>query len=125
VVLGPLFPALWWWRPGFLSPTQSYCSSLDGGDDDTVPLDGGHVGHTGKVINAVADDDEDKLGYSSLAIPCVYNPVAIWFFFLSSPPWYTCSSLVDDAVVLLLLVDGPVVVTGAEGSSNFLILYII
>ena len=76
-----------------------------GCDDVAVPLEGGHVDHPGKALDAVAYVGEDELGYSFLATPGVYNPGVIWFFFLSSPPRYTFSSIEDYAVVLLLLVD--------------------
>ena len=115
--MGPLFPALCWRRPDALSPTPVVLGGLDG-DDVVVPPVGGHVDHPGEGLNAVADNSEDKLGYSFLATPGVYYPGAIWFLFLSSPPRYTCSSPEDDAVVLLLLVDGPVVVTGGERDGD-------
>ena len=101
-------------------PPQSSHGGLDGGDDVTVPLDGGHVDHPGKVLLAVVDGGEEELGYSFLAPPGVCDPWAIKFFsfFLSSPPQYTCCSLDDDALVLLLLVEGPVVVTEGEGDGK-------
>jgi hypothetical protein len=117
--VGPLMGDLSWipFRGGDVRVPTSFqpqlsCGGLDEGDSVTVPLDGGHVNHLGKVLCVVADDGEDELGSSILATPGVYNPGANLFFFLSSLPGYTCSSLEDDAVVLLLFNDGPVFVTG-------------
>ena len=62
---------------GPLFPDQSFLGGLDRVDDVKVPLDGGHVDHPGGGLDAVADGGEDKLGYSFLATPGVYNQGAI------------------------------------------------
>ena len=104
--------------PELFLPLQSSHIGLDGGDDVAVSLDGGHVDHLDKVLDAVADGGEDKLGYTFLATPGVCDPGAIKFSFLSTPPQCTCSTLEDDAVVLLLLVACPVVVTFCGGDGD-------